>query len=146
MSRRRFGPAVAAAGFTLLEVMVVVVILGILATITVTQLSSRAGQARVSICRTKLKGMEEAVEMFKLDYGKYPDKIEDLINPPPDAQGNKRDSYLRGDQTPNDPWNHPFIYNRPGSGGKAYEILSYGANGDAGGTGEDADISNWDVK
>ncbi|MBI5367808.1 MAG: type II secretion system major pseudopilin GspG [Planctomycetes bacterium] len=147
MSRPRlFAPARSAGGFTLLEVMVVVVILGVLATITVTALASRAAKAKVEICKTKLKGVEEAIELYKLDYGKYPDKMEDLSNPPAKKNGEKPDSYLRGAETPTDPWGNDFKYAKPGAGGKPFEVRSLGADGNEGGSGEDGDLVNWDVK
>ncbi len=139
-------------GFTLIELMVVVIILGILATFLVPKLLSRPDQARVVKAKNDIKAIESALKMFKLDNGFYPTTeqgLKALIRKPdiePIPEHYNEGGYLDYDEEPLDPWGHKYIYRSPGDEGRDYEIISYGADGKPGGTGYDADIKSWEIK
>ncbi len=139
-------------GFTLIELMVVVIILGILATFLVPKLLSRPDQARVVKAKNDIKAIESALKMFKLDNGFYPTTeqgLRALIKKPdiePIPEHYNEGGYLDYDEEPLDPWGHKYIYRSPGDEGRDYEIISYGADGKPGGTGYDADIKSWELR
>lgn len=134
-------------GFTLIEIMVVVVILGILAAIVVPQIIGRPDEARVVKAKQDVLAIENAMELYKLDNGFYPSTnqgVKALVEQPtsdPAPQHWKR--YLK--DLPVDPWGHPYQYLNPGQH-REIDIFSYGANGQAGGQNYDADIGNWNVR
>ncbi|RMF16643.1 MAG: type II secretion system protein GspG [Candidatus Dadabacteria bacterium] len=128
-------------GFTLIEIMIVVVIIGLLAGLVAVNLLPQAEKAKKTAARSQMKSIENALELYKLDTGRYPSTdqgLEELVHP-----SNNQPPYLKGGKLPKDPWGNPFSYLAPGANGQPYEILSYGADGQPGGSGEDADISNW---
>lgn len=128
-------------GFTLIEIMIVVVIIGLLAGLVAVNLIPQAEKAKKTAARASMKQLENALEMYKLDTGQYPGSdsgIQELITP-----SNGQAPYLKGGKLPKDPWNRDFNYISPGSDGQPYDIISYGADGQPGGSGEDADIVNW---
>jgi general secretion pathway protein G len=137
------------AGYTLIEIMVVIVILGLLAALVVPKLIGRTEEAKKTQARVQIKNIEQALGLFKLDNGFYPDTgqgLEALVRIPEAGRipkNYKKDAYL--DRVPKDPWGEPYVYVSPGTRGD-YEISSYGADGVAGGEGEDADINSWDDK
>ncbi len=139
-------------GFTLIELMVVVIILGILATLLVPKLLSRPDQARVVKAKNDIKAIESALKMYKLDNGFYPTTEQGLmalikkpdIEPIPEHYN--EGGYLDYDDVPLDPWGHRYIYRSPGDEGRDFEIISYGADGKPGGSGYDADIKSWEIK
>jgi general secretion pathway protein G len=119
-------------GFTLVEMMVVIVIIGLLATIVIINVmpaTERAAQARV---RADLSTIEQAVDMYKLENLRYPTTQEGLNALVP--------KYIR--RLPNDPWNSPYVYVSPGPNGAPYRIASLGADKREGGSGDDADVTN----
>ncbi|MDX2495298.1 MAG: type II secretion system major pseudopilin GspG [Desulfuromusa sp.] len=136
-------------GFTLIEIMVVVVILGILASIVVPKLLDRPDQARITKAQLDIKGFEESLGMFKLDNGFFPTTeqgLNALVSIPtsgripakyPDA------GYLR--KFPLDPWDGNYLYLSPGPQSNDYDIISYGADGEPGGEGVDGDINSWEL-
>lgn len=132
-------------GFTLIEILVVVVILGILAMIVVPRVMEEPGRARVVRAKQDIASIVAALNIYKLDNFVYPSTeqgLEALVNKPsgqPDAPNWSQ----RLDRVPKDPWNHPYQYQHPGQHGEI-DVLSYGADGKAGGEGEAADIGNWD--
>jgi general secretion pathway protein G len=132
-------------GFTLLEIMVVVVIIGLLAAIVVPNFIGNIDTAAVNRARQDIRGIETALDLFRLDNFKYPsteDGLEALVtNPGEDAAPNWK-SYLR--RVPMDPWNKPYLYLYPGQRGN-YDVFTLGADGREGGEGIDADIGNWDL-
>ena len=136
-------------GFTLIEIMVVVVILGILAGIVVPRLLDEPEKARRTKAATQIRSFEEALGMFKLDNGFYPTTqqgLEALVNKP--ASGRIPKKYKAGGylkKVPLDPWEQPYIYLSPGAHGD-FDLFSYGPDGEAGGEGDDADIANWDLE
>lgn len=137
-------------GFTLIEIMVVVIILGVLAAIVVPQLLGRPDEAKVTKVKVDIKSIEEALGLFKLDNGFYPSTeqgLEALVNKPETGRMPTRysdEGYLK--TVPKDPWGQPFVYVSPGVYGRHYDLLSYGADGQPGGEGFDADIKSWDIE
>lgn len=130
-------------GFTLIEVMVVVVILAILATIVVPKIMDRPDDARIAKAKQDIRAIESALQLYKLDNLTYPTTdqgLEALVKPPANAKNWRQGGYL--DRLPIDPWNHPYLYLSPGQHG-AFDVYSLGADGQPGGTGADADIGNW---
>jgi general secretion pathway protein G len=135
-------------GFTLIEIMVVVVILGILAALVVPQVMSRPDQAKVTVAQGDIKGIASALDMYKLDNHAYPSTqqgLEALVKKPsgnPTAKNWNRDGYLK--RVPVDPWGNPYQYLAPGTKG-AFDLYSLGADGKDGGSGLNADIGNWEL-
>lgn len=133
-----------ARGFTLIEILVVVVILGILAAIVVPKVMERPGEARVVRAQQDIRGIASALGLYKLDNFVYPTTaqgLDALVNKPsgqPDAPNWK--GYL--DNLPKDPWGRPYQYQSPGQYG-AFDVFSWGADGKPGGEGENADVGNW---
>lgn len=137
------------SGFTLLEIMVVIVILGLLAAIVVPKLIGRTEEAKRTQTRIQIKNIEQALQLFKLDNGFYPSTeqgIEALVRIPEIGRVPKnyrKDGYM--DRVPTDPWGSAYVYVSPGAE-RPYEILSYGADGVPGGDDEDADVHSWDAQ
>lgn len=135
-----------AYGFTLIEVMVVVVILAILATIVVPKIMDRPDDARIAKAKQDIRAIESALKLYKLDNMHYPTTdqgLEALVKQPssgPSANNWRKGGYL--DSLPIDPWGHPYQYLSPGQHGD-FDLYSLGADGQPGGTGADADIGNW---
>lgn len=131
-------------GFTLIEIMVVVVILGILATLVVPRIMERPDQARVIKAKQDLQAIKSALDLYKLDNFDYPQGdlgLQALVSPPDSGSGVGATRYL--DKLPVDPWGNPYEYLNPGVKGDV-DIFSYGADGQPGGEGVRADIGNWD--
>ncbi|MDF2447022.1 MAG: type secretion system protein GspG [Moraxellaceae bacterium] len=129
------------SGFTLIEVMVVVAILGILATIVMTNVIGKDDQARVTTTKASLASVANALDLYKLDNHKYPTTDEGLgalVEKPASAKTFPDGGYLN--RLPEDPWGNPFQYVYPGSSGRKYDLYSLGADGAEGGEGNDADI------
>jgi general secretion pathway protein G len=135
------------AGFTLIEIMVVIVILGLLAALVVPKLIGRTEEAKKTQARVQIKHIQQALELFKLDNGFFPGTdqgLEALVRLP--EAGRVPKNYRKGgymDRVPKDPWGNPYVYVAPGTHGD-YDISSHGADGVAGGEGEDADVNSWD--
>jgi len=136
-------------GFTLIEIMVVVVILGILAAVVVPRLLDRPDEARITKAKTDIKGIEQALGMFKLDNGYYPTTEQGLAalaeiptvgRIPTKYQDG---GYLK--KVPVDPWGTPYAFLSPGIN-DSFDIISYGADGEPGGEGKDADINSWELE
>jgi general secretion pathway protein G len=138
-----------ARGFTLIEIMVVVVILGILASVVVPKLLNRPDQARITKAQLDIKGLEESMGMFKLDNGFYPTTeqgLGSLVSIP--SVGRIPSKYPEGGylkKVPQDPWEGQYLFLSPGLHSSDYDIISYGADGESGGEGVDADINSWDL-
>jgi general secretion pathway protein G len=145
--RRRDGRLRDRAGFTLIEIMVVIVILGLLAALVVPKLIGRTEEAKKTQSRVQIRSIEQALELFKLDNGFFPTTdqgLEALVRMPDSGRSPK--NYRKGgylDRIPKDPWGNAYVYVSPGSHGD-YDISSYGADGAPGGEGEDADINSWE--
>ena len=134
------------AGFTLIEIMVVVVILGILAALVVPQVMSRPDQAKVTVAQTDITAIGAALDMYKLDNGAYPSTqqgLDALVKKPggnPQPKNWNSDGYLK--KLPVDPWGNPYQYLSPGTKGKI-DLYSLGADNKEGGADNDSDIGNW---
>ncbi len=134
-------------GFTLVEIMVVVVIIGILGALVVPKLLGRTGESRVTAAKTDIASLMSALKLYKLDNQRYPTTdqgLTSLVAKPsngPAANGWKQGGYI--DKLPKDPWGNPYQYMAPGLHGEV-DIFSLGADGQPGGTGEDSDIGSWD--
>jgi general secretion pathway protein G len=129
------------AGFTLVELLVVLAILALLAGIVGPKVLGQLGGAKAKTAGVQIADLEKTLELFKLDVGRYPtaeEGLDALVKKPPNA-ASWSGPYLKGG-VPLDPWSHPYVY-RPGAGGN-FEILSLGADGAPGGEGENADIHN----
>ena len=136
-------------GFTLIEIMVVVVILGILAALVVPQVMNRPDQAKVTVAKGDIKAIGAALDMYKLDNYSYPSTqqgLDALVEKPsgnPQPKNWNRDGYLK--RVPKDPWGNEYQYLSPGTKGGQCDLYSYGADGKQGGSDLNADIGNWDL-
>ena len=138
-------------GFSLIELMVVVIILGILAMYIGPKLMGRTEQAKEVQARVQITGLETALKLYKLDNGFYPTTEQGLqaLVERPDAenvsQNWRKGGYLEKGKVPKDPWGNDFIYLSPGIQGD-YDITSYGADGVPGGEDENKDINSWEIE
>jgi len=135
-------------GFTLIEIMVVVVIIGILAALVGPRLFGQVDKARVEAARSEISTIENAMKFYRLDNFAYPTTeqgIEALVNKPndPSIKNWNPGGYL--ERIPSDPWGNPYVYRNPGQNGEI-DVLTYGADGVEGGEGNNADIGNWDLE
>lgn len=137
------------AGLTLIEVLVVIVVLGVLATLVAPNVFRHIGASKEATAQSQIEMFGAALDAYRLDNDRYPTteqglealRREPLGEPRP---RNWRGPYLRKDVPP-DPWSHPYVYRNPGTEHTwGYELLSYGRDGRPGGTGEDADIKSWE--
>lgn len=135
-------------GFTLIEIMVVVVIMGILAALVVPKLMGRADDARITAAKQDIATLMQALKLYRLDNQRYPTTeqgLPALVARPtsgPTASGWKAGGYI--DKLPKDPWGGQYQYLSPGIKGEV-DVFSYGADGQPGGTGNDADIGSWEL-
>lgn len=138
------------SGFTLLEIIIVVLILSLLVGIVAPKIMGRADDAKIADAKIQIRNFETALKLFKLDNGFYPDTqqgLETLINKPTTGRipNNYKDGgYLEQKKIPVDPWGNPYIYVSPGIHGD-FDIISLGNDGKEGGEGKDADITNWNL-
>ena len=135
-------------GFTLIEIMVVVVILGILAALVVPKVMSRPDEARIVAAKQDIQALAQALKLYRLDNQRYPTSeqgLQALVKKPTTAPlppNWKTGGYL--DRLPQDPWRHDYLYLNPGLRGEI-DVFSYGADGASGGEGNDADIGSWSL-
>ena len=130
-------------GFTLLELLVVIVIIGLLAAYVGPKYFSQLGKSEVTIAKAQIEAFEKSLDTYRLDVGRYPSTEEGmaaLMAAPPTAGVKWNGPYLKKG-VPQDPWGQPYQYRSPGSKGE-YEIVSLGRDGQPGGTGDNADISS----
>ena len=138
-------------GFTLLEIIIVVTILGILVAVVLPKIVGRTDDARVTETKVQLKNIETALKLFKVDNGFYPateQGLDALVIIPTTGKipAKYRDGgYLEQKKVPTDAWNNQYVYTSPGLHGD-YDIISFGADGKEGGEGYDADIESWNIK
>lgn len=139
-------------GFTLIEIMVVVIILGLLAGIVLPRILGQEEKARIDTAKVQIRALEGALDAFRLDNGFYPTTdqgLSALIKKPeagrvPDKW--REGGYLKPARIPKDPWNKDYLYFAPGNEGHEYEIISYGADNEQGGEGKNADIESWKIE
>ncbi|HDH88495.1 MAG: type II secretion system protein GspG [Desulfobacterium sp. 4572_20] len=138
-------------GFTLIEIMVVMVILGILAGLIIPRIMGRPEEARRTKARIQIESIETALKLYKLDNGSYPTTeqgLQALVEPPSVgklASAWREGGYLEKGKVPKDPWGNEYVYLCPGIHGD-YDLVSYGADGETGGEGKDMDINNWELE
>lgn len=131
-------------GFTLIELMVVLLIIGVLAALVVPNVLDRADDARVTAAKTDVTNLMQALKLYRLDNQRYPTAEQGLqallTKPTTSPVPNNWKTYL--DQLPKDPWGQPYVYLNPGIKGEV-DVMSYGADGQTGGDGNNADIGSW---
>nr|WP_310502977.1 type II secretion system major pseudopilin GspG [Psychrobacter sp. D2] len=130
------------SGFTLIEIMVVIVILAILAGLVVPKVVGQSDKARVKTTETALSTVSNALDMYKVDNSRYPTTaqgLEALTTPPAEAKNYPDGGYIKGGY-PTDGWENELQYVAPGSEGRPYDLFSLGADGEQGGEGQDADL------
>ena len=137
------------AGFTLIEIMVVIIILGLLAAIVMPRIVGETDRARYEQAKVQMRILEDALKRYKLDTGRFPTTAQGLValvQKP--TTGNVPRSYADGGyldkpEVPDDPWGNQYVYISPGQHGPDYDIMSFGADGLEGGEGYDEDIQSW---
>jgi general secretion pathway protein G len=140
------------AGFTLIELMVVIIILGLLAAIVMPRIVGQADEARYEQAKVQMRILEDALKRYKLDNGHYPSTeqgLEALVRKPTVGtvpRDWQEGGYLDKPEVPHDAWGNSYIYISPGQYGPDYDLLSLGADGMEGGEGYDADIQSWQVQ
>ena len=139
------------AGFTLIELMVVIVILGILAGLIIPRIMGRPEEARQMKAKVQMESIETALRLYKLDNGDYPTTeqgLQALVEPPTVGELPKawrKGGYLEKGKMPKDPWENDYIYLCPGLHGD-FDLISYGADGQPGGEDKNADINSWELE
>jgi len=136
------------SGFTMVELMAMLIIIGLLATLVVTKVATKIDQARVTTTRANLKTLHSAVNQFKMDTGRFPSEdlgLEELIEQPSDVENWEPGGYLETTELPRDGWGNDFIYELYPESGKQFVIKSYGADGEEGGEDYDADLFSTDA-
>lgn len=131
-------------GFTLLELLVVVVIIGLLAAFVAPKYFNQIGRSRTQISRAQIESFEKAMDQYRIDVGRYPDTSQGLIAlvvKPPNV-ANWHGPYLKKGIPP-DPWGKAYVFKSPGDSGREYEISSLGGDAAQGGSDENADILSW---
>ena len=138
-------------GFTLIEIMVVMVILGILAGLIIPRIMGRPEEARRTKARIQIESIETALKLYRLDNGSYPTTeqgLQALVELPSAgklASAWREGGYLEKGRVPKDPWDNEYVYLCPGIHGD-FDLVSYGADGETGGEGKDMDINNWELE
>ncbi len=130
------------AAFTMVEIIVVVIIISVLATLILPKFIGRVGEAKASTAKQQIAEIEKAVDFFYYDYERYPSSLDDLVTRPSDIPAEKWKAPTLKAKNLIDPWGSPFVYRYPGQNGMV-DIYSLGADGQEGGEGENADIGNW---
>jgi general secretion pathway protein G len=139
-------------GFTLIEILIVVTILGILASLVAIRLMDRPGEARAMKAKLDIQTLENALKLYKLDNGVYPSTeqgLRALVEKPTVGRVPKKwreGGYLERGVVPADPWDNDYYYLSPGAHNQDFDLYSFGADGEEGGEGENADITNWALR
>ena len=146
---KQYSSATFQRGFTLIEIMVVMVILGLLVAVVAPNMLGKGDQARVTVAQTQIRELSNALDFYKLDNFSYPGTeqgLEALVSKPsgfPEPKNWNKDGYMK--TVPADPWGNPYQYISPGVNGP-FDLYSLGADGKEGGDEDGADIGNWDIK
>jgi len=133
-------------GFTLIELMIVVVILGMLATMIMPRILDKPERARRVKAQSEIRTLQQTLSLFNSDTGRFPttsEGLQALVANPGNVDNYADKGYL--DNVPSDPWGRPYIYICPGINGKDYDLESLGKDGEDGGAGDDADIESWNM-
>jgi len=139
------------SGFTLIEILVVVLIISILAGIVGLSVLRHPGEAKVTAAKLQIKTFKSALQLYRMEQNRYPTQEQGLkalcVKPvsAPVPEKYPSEGYLESNKLPKDPWNHDYIYLAPGKNQEPYEIITYGSDGEPGGTGDAADISSSDL-
>jgi len=139
-------------GFTLIEIMVVVMIIGMLAAVVGVQLFNRLEKAKRKACVVQIRQLQSALANYRLDNNRFPTTeqgLQALVEKPtsePSPKNYPPGGYLDSKSVPLDPWGNPYVYYSPGINGEEYTIESYGADGVDGGEGQNADIESWHLE
>ncbi|MCK4850068.1 MAG: type II secretion system major pseudopilin GspG [Phycisphaerae bacterium] len=128
--------------FTIVEILVVVIIIAVLATMIVPKFLGRVGQSKQAVAKINIGEIEKAIEIFSYDYERWPLNLDELVNRPADIDEAKWNPPTIRAKNLLDPWERQFLYRQPGEHG-IYDIYTHGKDGQEGGEGEDADIGNW---
>ncbi|QQE11151.1 type II secretion system major pseudopilin GspG [Planctomycetota bacterium] len=129
-------------GFTLIEILVVVVLIGVLMALVAPKFIGRIGQAKSAVAAQKIVSIESAISTFNLDYERYPENLRELIEKPADIEDAKWMPPSLKEKDLLDPWGNEIEYVFPGNHGY-FDLISYGADSQEGGEGDNADITNW---
>ena len=131
-------------GFTLLELLVVMVIIGLLAGFVAPRYFAQVGKSQVKAARAQIDALDKALDQYRIDVGHLPTTEQGLaaLNTAPQGEQNWAGPYLKKD-VPLDPWGNPYVYAEPGTHNNDFDLMSYGKDGRQGGTGEAADLGNW---
>src|ERR1700726_4219830 len=132
------------SGFTLVEMLVVITIIGLIMGLIGPRVLNYLSESKVKAARIQIQSFASALDLFYLDAGRYPSSAEGLaaLVRPTGGVAAWNGPYLKGNSVPNDPWGKPYVYRSPGEHG-AYDLVSFGADGQEGGTGTAADITSW---
>jgi len=143
MKHRNWTARRSGSGFTLLELLVVLVIIGLLVGYVAPKYFSQVGKSEIKVAREQIKGLEDALDQYRLDVGHYPTTEQGLaaLNTMPSGETKWAGPYLKK-ALPNDPWGHPYQYRIPGEHGD-FDLYSLGKDGQPGGTAESAAVKNW---
>jgi general secretion pathway protein G len=131
------------AGFTLLELLLVVLIIGLLAGFVAPRYFGQVGKSEINVAKAQIDALEKALDQYRLDTGHYPTTEAGLVSlvQRPQSEPKWSGPYLRKD-VPLDPWGRAYVYKTPGEKGGDFDLVSYGKDGQPGGTGENADLTN----
>lgn len=132
-------------GFTLLELLIVMLIIGLLAAFVAPRMIGKVGKSKQTIAKAQIESLCTAIDTYKLDTDKYPaqeEGLSSLTNNPANVE-NWHGPYLAKKNVPKDPWGNEYVYTYPGNNGE-FDIISYGADGKEGGEGENADVVSWE--
>jgi general secretion pathway protein G len=143
-NRRRSARRLAQQGFTLVEMLVVISIIGLIMALVGPRVLNFLAESKVKAAKIQIESLTSALDLYALDTGQYPSNSDGLgaLMQRPGGVTSWGGPYLKGNVVPKDPWGRPYVYRSPGQHG-AYDILSYGADGQEGGTGAAADITSW---
>jgi general secretion pathway protein G len=144
VKRRRRRARKGEDGFTLVEILVVITIIGLIMAIVGPRVLNYLTESKAKAAKIQIESFSSTLDLFFLDTGRYPTTAEGLsaLTQRPPGATTWNGPYLKGAAVPSDPWGHPYVYRSPGEHG-SYDIVSYGADGQEGGTGTAADVTNW---
>lgn len=128
-------------GFTLIEALVIITIIGVLAAVIAPRLLSRIGEAKTAVAKQRMSVIEQQVNLFLYDHERLPNDLNELVVQPPDVDPGKWQAALKEKELL-DPWGVPFQYQYPGDNG-TFDLFTYGKDGQVGGEGDDTDVTNW---
>ena len=136
------------AGFTMIEIMAVVLIIGLLSTIVGVSIFAQVDKGRITAASVQIANLESVLELYRMDSARYPTTeqgLDALINEPNDARNYPPGGYLQKRRVPEDPWGNPYEYEQPGQNNShSFDLWSFGADGNPGGDAVDSDIGNWE--